>query len=168
MNDWTSMTMGLLLTVALVATVVRADEPVAVRRIPIPAREHGYSNFETTVIGSQAALDQFLKGDQQGGDMGWNNRQEFIEALDRANLDFEKEQLVLLRHTEGSGSVRVEFHPPRVEGQTVICRISRTVPEMGTADMAFYCFALAVTKTGPTEVQLTVDGRAPVTVPLKQ
>ena len=71
------------------------------RVIPIQKREHGYSNFESIVLMSKNDLDSFLTA--TSAQTGWNNRQEFEEALLNAKLDFSKEALVLLRHTEGSG-----------------------------------------------------------------
>lgn len=140
-----------------------ADE---VRVIAIPARENGYSNFETMVIASQADLDQFVK--KVASQPGWNEPANFTKAITEAKLDFAKEVLVLIRRDEGSGSVQVTFHKPVVEGKKAICKIDRKVPEIGTADMAFYCHALAVTKDGPTEVELQVQGGQPVTIPLKK
>ena len=46
-------------------TVIGKNEIIftipSVRMIPIPKRDHGYSNFDSTVIMSQVALDKFLK-----------------------------------------------------------------------------------------------------------
>jgi len=144
----------------------QAAEEGDVRAIAIPAQEHGYSNFETMVIASQADLDEFMKtvGDQSG----WNEQEKFTKAIAEANLDFEKEQLVLIRHDEGSGSVQLTFHKPTVDGMKVVCKIDRKAPEIGTADMAFYCYALAVAKRGPTHVELQVEGRQSVDIPLQK
>lgn len=140
-----------------------ADVGVA-RMIAIPAQEHGYSNFETMVIRSQAEFDQFLK--QVSAQPAWNEQAKFTQALSQAKLDFNKELLVLIRRDEGSGSVRLTFHNPSVDGKKVICKVDRQAPEIGTADMAYYCFALAVTKDGATAVELQVQGAQVVTIPL--
>lgn len=146
-------------------TTSQAIDENVVRVIAIPAQEHGYSNFETMVIRSQAELDQFLK--KVSTQSGWNEQAKFTQAIPQAKLDFDKEVLVLIRRDEGSGSVRVTFHQPSVEGKKIICKIDRKVPEIGTADMAFYCYALAVTKKGgPSTVELQVQGAAAVTIPL--
>lgn len=145
---------------------IQAAEEGGVRVIAIPARENGYSNFETMVIVTQADLDQFMK--KVADQPGWNEQAAFTKAIKEAKLDFDKELLVLIRRDEGSGSVQVTFHKPVVEGKKVICKIDRKVPEIGTADMAFYCHALAVAKDGPTSVELQVQGGQPVTIQLKK
>lgn len=144
----------------------QSADDAAVRAVAVPARENGYSNFETTIIASKTDLDQFLKkiADQPG----WNDQAGFTKTITEAKLDFTKELLVLIRRDEGSGSVQVTFHKPVVEGKKVVCKIDRKVPEMGTADMAFYCHALAVAKDGPTEIELQIQGGQPVTIPLKK
>jgi hypothetical protein len=168
-------TIGLLLLVMVgciivsaSATNARAKETASSRIIPIPKREHGYSNFESTVITSQDDLDSFLPKKSKGKDMGWNSRKDFEKAIAEANLDFEREALVLLRHTEGSGSVQITFRESRLIKDKLVCQIDRKEPGMGTADMAYYCFALAVVKTDVTQVELKVAGRKPVILSLKK
>ncbi len=157
-----------MIVLLLLAGCTQGDEGApSVRTIPIPKREHGYSNFDSTAIASQEALDRFLETGSKAEKMGWNNRVDFDKALAAAGLNFDKEVLVLLRHTEGSGSVQVDFRPPTVEKDKVICRIDRREPEVGTADMAYYCFALAVAKSGITEVELRVSGREAIILPVE-
>ena len=148
--------------VVLLASSIRAEEEASFKIVPIPKEEHGYSNFETMVIKSQKELDTFLQKGSTGQGMGWNNRADFEKALAQAKLDFDRESLVLLRHTEGSGSVQVNFRQPRVKDKTLICQIDRKEPEMGTADMAYYCFALAVVKADLAAVEMQVSGRKPI------
>jgi hypothetical protein len=130
---------------------------VTYRWIPIPKREHGYGRMDSVVIRSKTELARLLK--RVRGQGGWNNRKGFEEAIIRANVDFNREVLVLLRHTEGSGSVQVTFHRPTVRAGTLTCRITRKMPQVGTADMAYYCFALAVSKSYVSKVELHVQGR---------
>lgn len=125
------------------------------RIIPIPTREHGYNNFMSIVFMSKTDLDSFLT--DTSNQSGWNNRQEFVAALLNAKLDFSKEALVLLRHTEGSGSVKVTFETPVLQGRNLLCKIlGRPIPPGygGTADMAYYCFAVAVSKAQVSQVEL--------------
>ena len=125
------------------------------RVIPIPNRENGYSNFASIVLMSKKDLDSFLT--DTSTQIGWNNRQKFEDALRNAKLDFTKEALVLLRHTEGSGSVQVKFDRPILRDGKLLCEI-RGIPippgYLGTADMAYYCFAVAVSKSQVTQVEL--------------
>ncbi len=144
------------------------------RIIPIPTREHGYNNFESKVFMSQKDLDVFLT--DKSTQMGWNNRQGFEDALLNAKVDFSKEALVLLRHTEGSGSVKVTFETPVLQDRTLLCEIrGEPIPpgHGGTADMAYYCFAVAVSKAQVSQVELrAVQGGfsavplAPIVLPI--
>ncbi len=150
------------------ATEAHGKDAASSRTIPIPKREHGYSNFESTVIASQDDLDSFFLKTFKAKSMGWNNRKDFEKAIATAKLDFEREALVLLRHTEGSGSVQITFRESLLIKDRIVCQIDRKMPEMGTADMAYYCFALAVVKTKVTQVELKVAGRKPVILSLKK
>ena len=138
------------------------------RIVPIPKREHGYSNFESTAILSENDLDSFLKKASVKDGMGWNDRKGFEDALDGAKLDFAKEALVLLRHTEGSGSNQVTFEIPALKAKRLVCSIKRKEADIGTADMAYYCFALAVAKSAVEAVELRVEDREPIVLPLVQ
>lgn len=125
------------------------------RIIPIQKRENGYSKFASIAFMSKNELDSFLKDTSM--QIGWNNRQEFEDALRNAKLDFTKEALVLLRHTEGSGSVQVTLETPVLQDRKLLCEIrGRPIPPGygGTADMAYYCFAVAVSKAQVSQVEL--------------
>ena len=134
------------------------------RLIPIPKRAYGYGRMDSVVIRTKAELDGFLKGVPRQG--GWNNRKGFEDAIGKAKVDFGKEALVLLCHAETSGSVQVTFRKPTLRGRRLTCRIAREVPEIGTADMAYYCFALAVSKSDVSKVELQVAGRKSIEIEL--
>jgi hypothetical protein len=121
------------------------------RVIDIYQREFGYSNFESMAITTGEDLNTFLEEMSQ---LGWNNRQAFVDALLNAKIDFNKEALVLLRHTEGSGSAQVSFETPVLQDKTLLCEIRSEINGVGTADMAYHCFALAVSKSLVDKVQL--------------
>ena len=144
------------------------------RIIPIPNREHGYDNFASIVLMTEKDLDSFLT--DTSAQIGWNNRQEFEDALRNAKLDFTQEALVLLRHTEGSGTVQVTFETPILQDGKLRCEIrGKSIPPGygGTADMAFYCFAVAVSKSQVSQVELqAIEGGfsarrlAPIVLPI--
>ena len=126
------------------------------RVIPIPAREHGYYTFKSIVIRSQKDLDSFLT-DNRSRRGGWKKKRAFEDALINAKLDFSKEALVLLRHTENSWSVHVAFETPVLRDRTLHCEINgKLIPPGygGTGDMAYYCYALAVSKAHVSKVEL--------------
>lgn len=174
-----------LLAILFNAGQLRNESTEPFRIIPIPKREIGYSHFGSTVLMSENDMDFFLN---KTFTQSWNNRQKFEDALLNAKLDFNKEALVLLRHTEGSGSVQVIFEKPVLQDSKLLCEI-RGIPIPpgygGTADVADYCFALAVSKSRVSHVELQriVDGfserrlaplllpiieKEPVNVPLEQ
>lgn len=132
--------------------VLSHESAAPFRTININQREFGYSNFESMAITTSEDLNAFLEEMSQ---LGWNNRQQFVDALLNAKIDFNQEALVLLRHTEGSGSVGVSFETPVLQDKTLLCEIRGKFPGgMGTADMAYHCFALAVSKSLVDKVQL--------------
>jgi hypothetical protein len=122
------------------------------RIIPIPNR--GGYNFESIVLMSKNDLDSFLT--DKSTQIGWGNSREFEDALLNAKLDFSKEALVLLRHSEGSGSIQVTFETPILQGTRLLCEIrGKPLQGGGTTDMAlYYCFAVAVSKAQVSEVEL--------------
>jgi hypothetical protein len=129
------------------------------RIIPIPNR--GGYNFESIVLMSKNDLDSFLT--DKSMQPGWGNSREFEDALLNAKLDFSKEALVLLRHSEGSGSIQVTFETPILQGRRLLCEIrGKPLQGLGTADMAYYCFAVAVSKAQVSEVELqAIEGGFP-------
>lgn len=138
-----------------------SSENRAIERLSeFAAREHGYSNFDTTVIDSETALDAFINAVQI--QESWNDKEAFLDAANTLDIDFTKENLMLFRHTEGSGSIAVTPQEPQIEDAIATVVIERDVPEVGTADMAYYVFAYRVAKT-ITEVDFVING-APVTV----
>ncbi len=116
-----------------------------IERIQTPFREHGYSNFNTLVLGSQAELDYFTKG--LISQDGWNNRENFIDGLLNANINFDSANLLIYRMTESSGSNKLEPNSPDVKDDIATVNIKRTVPDIGTDDLAFYALAYSVDKT---------------------
>jgi hypothetical protein len=129
----------------------------AFRTINIYQRELGYSYFDSMAITSSQDLEAFLAEIPQ--QIGWNNRQGFIDALRTAKIDFNQEALVLLRHDEPSGSVSVSFKTPVLKDKTLVCEIrGEPLRGLGTADMAYHCFALAVSKLLVNQVQLNAMG----------
>jgi hypothetical protein len=143
----------LLLTLFLQAPPSAAQERPPFRLIPIPNREHGYGNFESIALNSKAEFDSFIAGTSKQG--GWNSHAAFVDALRNANIDFTREALVLLRHTEGSGTVRVTFETPTLVKRKLVCQIrGKALTGGGTMDMAYYCFAVVVSRSAVSEVEL--------------
>ena len=113
-------------------------------RIAIPFREHGYSELASKIISSQEGLDRFLQRVKRQAN--WNNKPAFIKVLRAKKVDFSKWNLLLYRMTEGSGSVGLDVQIKQANRNDIIINIHRTVPQMGTADMAYYMLAYKVDK----------------------
>jgi hypothetical protein len=164
---------SLLLTVFLQAGPLAAQERQAFRVIAIPNKETGYSNFESVAFNTKAEFESFRAGTSK--QLGWNSRQAFADALHDAKIDFTREALVLLRHTEGSGGVRVNFETPTLIDRKLVCQIrGKALRGAGTADMAYYCFAVVVSRSLIDEVELrAVEGGfkerelAPIVFPIR-
>lgn len=130
------------------------------RFVPIPRQEHGYSNFDSLVIRSAQELDEFFSRTSVAEGIRWNTRDKFEKAIRESRLNFARESLVLLRHTEESGSVKVSFGVQQVKSSVIYCSIHREEPTgRGTADMAHYCFGLAVLKQEVKRIHVCVTGR---------
>lgn len=132
--------------------VLKNENESSFRTIDILQGENGYKYFDSMVITSSQDFKAFLEEISQ--QLYWNNRQEFVNALLNAKVDFNQEALVLLRHDEGSGTARVSFGTPVLQDKTLLCEIRSELHGMGPAVMAYHCFALAVSKSLVNKVQL--------------
>jgi hypothetical protein len=144
---------SVLLTLIFQAGPLAAQATQAFRVIPIPNRENGYSNFESVAFNTKVEFESFLARTPK--QPGWNSRQAFVDALRNANIDFTREALVLLRHNESSGSVRVTFETPTLVDGKLVCQIrGKALTGGGTMDMAYYSFAVVVSRSVVNEVEL--------------
>lgn len=129
-------------------------------RVNIPAREHGYSNLQNIVISSTTELNEYIQLIEQQS--AWNNKTEFIIVLQSENIDFNSMNLLIYFHTEGSGSIGVSLAQPIWEGENAVVNITRTVPDVGTADMAYYAYAFKVNKAIPKVIFTIGDTRVEI------
>jgi len=115
-----------------------------ITRIHILEREHGYSNFPTTVITTADSLNNFLN--QLLPQSAWNYKQVFLDSITQAQIDFDSENLILFRQTETSGSNQLTIKTPYLLNGIITIEIEHYIPGVGTDDMAYYCFAYRVKK----------------------
>jgi hypothetical protein len=101
---------------------------VGFRRIEIPKRRGHYDRFGSTIIRTQKEHEEFpddyrtyLKVLFQGPVP--RMYLEFVRSLSAAKIDFSREALVLLRHDEGSGSIRVALANPWVANGVLYCKV---------------------------------------------
>ena len=117
-----------------------------IQKIEIPFRESGYSQFPSIIINSKASLDSFLA--ETTDQSNWNQRTEFLEGIQDANIDFEKWNLLLYRITESSGSVQLSVGEDiSIDANKITIPIKRVVPEIGTTDLAYYALAYQISKS---------------------
>jgi len=127
-------------------------------QITIPVREHGYQNFDTQVLSTQAAFDAFIQTIQKQDESEekvkksstWNQKENFIESLTSTPIDFKKYNLLLYRITEKSGSTVLSVEAPKGTNEHVIVVLGRDDPEIKTSDMAYYALAYKVAKSVKT------------------
>lgn len=133
--------MGVTVAATVLLVCVAADSPLdGVRRLPIPVRDGVYEEFETTTFTSDKGLKDFI---QKGGkEYEWAAKywEAFAKTLTDAKVDFKTQALVLVRHSEASGSVRVRFELIEEKDGVLRATIRRKEPSLGTCDMAYYCW----------------------------
>lgn len=115
-----------------------------IANIPIPVREHGYSNFETQVIRTQNEMDGFMESVNQQAN--WNQKANFLESLSLKPIDFGLYNLLIYRITEASGSTILSVDAPKGDENNITIMIGRDEPSIGTTDMAYYALAYKVAK----------------------
>lgn len=140
------------LAMLLHPVVSKNESRPSFRIIDIPEWDIGYSYFDSMAITSREDFDAFLK--ETSAQLNWNNKQGFVDALVNAQVNFNQEALVLLRHDEPHGSVP-EFETPVVQEKTLLCEIrGKLLYGFGNGQMTNYCYALAVSKSLVNQVQL--------------
>jgi hypothetical protein len=141
-----------MLAMLLPPGVFKNESEPAFRTINIYLTDNGYQYFDSMVITSSQDFKAFLEEVSQQG--YWSNKQAFVDALLNAKIDFNQEALVLLRHTEGSISARVSFETPVLKEKTLVCEIRGELNGAGLGTVAYYGFALVVSKSLVDKVQL--------------
>ncbi|MCX7914674.1 MAG: hypothetical protein N3A53_00005 [Verrucomicrobiae bacterium] len=159
MNSVLAAAVGLLFSIMASVCFADAGGTAVARIIAIPRRDNGYGNLDATTITSQEQLGAFLTRAAKERELAWQNFEAFQQSLRQAAIDFAREALVILPHTEPSGSISVDLRLVRVEDNRLICQIDRHVPAIGTDDMAYYCFAIAVVRSRISEIEVQIPGR---------
>ncbi len=100
-------------------------------------RSYEFSTFpQSVVLHDQQEAEEFLAA---------HPSQELQAKIQRA--DFDLYNLILYRITEPSGSIQVKLQEPIFVSDAVVkIPITRSVPQMGTADMAYYLAGVLASK----------------------
>ena len=127
-------------------TTTKTPTATNIKNIAIPFREHGYSEQSSKLITSETEFDKFIT--QIGNADSWNKKTETLTILQDENIDFKTHNLLFYRITEGSGSIKlvVKHDKMTIDNNQISIPIDRTVPNVGTADMAYYALAYSVNK----------------------
>lgn len=133
------------------------DDAVGVMlyRIDIPQRFYIYKSFSSLLIESESDFEKFFRkldriAQRRFQDVGRRvsfykkAHTEFRDALKQKTIEYDKNVLLLLRNTEGSGSPQVWVETPRLVDEELVFKVKRSRPMMRTADMAYYCYAYVV------------------------
>ena len=142
---------GLTLAMLLPPTVIKNESGSSFRIINIHQADNGYQYFDSIAITSDEDLNAFLEEISQ--QQLWNNRQDFVDALLKAKVDFNQEALVLLRRDQGTGA-GVIFENPVLQEKTLLCEIRGEAYGPSVTVASSHCFALAVSKSLVNKVQL--------------
>jgi len=128
----------------------------SIKNITLPFREIGYSQHSSQVIVSKKVFDDFIT--QIGNGDNWNKKTEVLEALQNANIDFKKNNLIFYRITRGSGSIKLDVDNSNIilNNNDITINIKESLPSVGTDDMAYYALAYEVNKTIET---ITFDNK---------
>ena len=116
--------------------------PIRMSILAIPNRQHVYSKFEDTVLRSQDELDSFIENMESESDYATS----VTDALKALEVDFTSKNFLFFTHTETSGSNQIELGYPVFDSNKVVVELARKIPEIGTADMAYYAYAYEVDK----------------------
>ena len=115
-----------------------------ISKIAIPAVENGYGSLKDTVIRTNAELEQFISN--IANNRSWNNSVAFLTALDDANVDFSKYNLVIFPYTLGNpGENLTPLEPAWVQDDLFIF-ISRDGPISPLGMTRSFAFAYKVNK----------------------
>ncbi|MBC8278781.1 MAG: hypothetical protein H8E46_11160 [FCB group bacterium] len=118
---------------------------------------HFYYLIENKMIYSHAQLENYLIELRQS--RYYIGYEHFEDSLNKVNLNFDKEALVIIKHRESSESTKVEFIEPVAHEDRLICIINRIVPQIMNLMEAHYCYALVVDKTIIREIEVKVEGK---------
>ena len=115
-----------------------------IAKIAIPVREQGYSNIDTILMTSQKELNKFVAKIKL--QENWNNRENFLNALELKKIDFTKYNFLIYRITEASGSTVLLVDKPIGDKNNIKIKIGKNSQEMATTDMAYYAVAYKISK----------------------
>jgi hypothetical protein len=92
-------------------------------KIPIHIKDNGYSNFKTKLITEQKELDKFIVDVKS--QKKWQRKKNFLNTIDRANIDFSKNNLLFYRISEKSELIVLAVDIPTSIGKNITVVIGK-------------------------------------------
>ena len=116
-----------------------------ISKVTIPVREHGYRNFETTLLTSQKSFNDFIK--EVENQKYWNKKSNFLDSIQLKKINFNLYNLLIYRLTNSSGSTILQVDPPLKNKNNITIKIGKNKSDIGTTDMANYALAYKISKS---------------------
>ena len=120
-------------------------------KIPINFKDSGYSNFETKLITNQEQLDKFISNVKS--QKGWKRKENFLNSIEREEIDFKNDNLLIYRLTESSNSIVLAVDVPTSIGKQITVIVGKEklkeekLKEIKTDKITHYALAYKVDKT---------------------
>lgn len=145
----------IVLLVGCLHSSIASENPIF-ETLKMSNRDHWYSHFKTTVINTPQEYRDFLKSASIDPDQPHS----FHNTVASLSAWVDTHTMVLIRHTESSGSTKVSFQVSQASPDTLLCKISRIPPgpcDIGTCDMAYYCFGIMGQRSLIKKVEVFVN-----------
>jgi len=136
-----------------------------VRKVPIALSDVGYQNFETQLFSHRETLDHFLSTIKT--EKNWQKKENFLESIEVASMDFEKENLLIYRFDEQKGSIVLAVDVPTELNKHLFVHIGKEKPKREVSkEYIPYAVAYIVNKS---IVDITFnDNDTNITIPNKE
>jgi len=131
--------------------VIKVEKRVRVSdsiwKIPILLKDREYKNIETTLIKSRDDFDKFISKIEKK--KGWKNRENFLNVLKEANINFREENFLFYSFREDRGYVISAVNPPIDSGEgNVTIKIDKELIDSHlTGKFDYYGLAYKVKKS---------------------
>ena len=139
-------------------------------KIPIHIEDSGYSNFKTLLITKQEELDKFIKSVKT--QKGWKRKENFLNTIQRAEIDFSKANFLIYRLSEQSDLIVLAVDVPTSIGKSITVSIgkeklkAKLEKELNKERISEYALAYRVNKSAKDII--FADGDRNITIENKE
>ena len=92
-------------------------------KIPIHFEDSGYFNFKTMLITKQDELDKLISDVKS--QKGWNRKENFLNTIQRAKIDFSKANFLIYRLSEKSDLIVLAVDVPTSVSKSITVSIGK-------------------------------------------